>query len=536
MQKFKNTRELMEYAVSTHKQKTSFIIKKNKKYTKKSFVDLYEDIKNLTAVLVNRKLAGKPVALIGNNCYEWCVAFFGILGAGSICVPLDNRLPKEEVNRLLERSYAEAVIFTKNHTETMQNKEIPIKICVDGEGFESFYDVLKEGESINPTLPEIDPDKPAILMFTSGTTAESKGVILSQNNLLSNTKSLGTAVNFDRPLTYLAIIPMHHAFGCGAMVLFTAHGVTTVFPEGLRIAQALEEYKVSMLVCVPAILNLMYKKIIKEISAKGKTKTVEFGIKLSRILLKLGIDIRRKLFRDILEPLGGELKLIISGAAALDPKICAFFNDIGISLIQGYGLSETSPVVSAEKEGKQRYGSVGFPMPDVEVKIDNPDEKGIGEIIVKGENVMLGYFENDDATKEVLKNGWFYTGDMGYIDNDGYIFITGRKKNVLVLENGKNVFPEELEQLIEGVKGVKENLVFLKKVNGREIMCARIVYDTDIYESDEMAHSHIWEQIKALNQSLVTYKQIKKISLTTEPMEKTTTAKIKRNAELAKEV
>lgn len=536
MQRFVNIREVMEYSVRAYRQRTSFTIKKNKEYIRKSFQDLYNDIKSLTNALVDRQLTGKPVAIIANNCYEWCVSFFGILNAGATCVPLDNRLPKEEAQRLLDRSYAKAVIFTKNHANTVGEKEIPTKICIDGEGFEQFSDVLKEGATLNPSLPELDSDAPSILMFTSGTTAESKGVLLSQNNLLSNTKDLGDAVNFDRKLTYLAIIPMHHAFGCGAMVLFVAHGIETVFPEGLRIAQALTEYKVSMLVCVPAILNLMYKKIMREVEAKGKTKALNMGIKLSRTMLKMGIDIRKKLFHDILDQLGGELKLIISGAAALEPAICEFFNDIGISLIQGYGLSETSPVVSAEREGKQRAGSVGFPMPNVKVKISNPNQNGIGEIIVSGPNVMLGYFENEEATNKVLKNGWYYTGDMGYIDPDGYIYITGRKKNVLVLENGKNVFPEETEQLIDRIKGVKENLVFLKKINGKETMCARIVYDTSIFSTEQEAHDAIWSEIKSINHTLVAYKQIKRISLTTKDMEKTTTAKIKRDEELKKEL
>ena len=533
MKLFENMRELMAYTKEVNNEKVAFVIKgKDGTYTEKTFNQLYSDVMGLAKFLVAKNLYKKPVALIGGNSYEWSVTFFAALCAGSVIIPLDNRLPVPEIERLFERSKPDAVIFSKNHARTIENFEIENKIC---SGDESFYEAVKAGNENSVEFPEINPEKPAILMFTSGTTAESKGVLLSQKNLLSNTQDLCDIDDFTVGYTYLSIIPLHHAFGAGAMVLFTVSGVKTVFPEGLRIAQGLAEYKVSLMVCVPAILNVMYKKIKSEIAAKGKEKTVKFGIKLSRFLRKFGIDIRRKLFKDIIEPLGGELKFIISGAAALDPEINNFFNDIGINLIQGYGLSETSPVVSAERVGKQRQGSIGIPMTHVQVKIADANEQGIGEIITRGDNVMLGYYNNEEATKEVIKDGWFYTGDMGYIDSDGFIYITGRKKNVLVLENGKNVFPEELEQKVDSLPGVKESIVYLAQKNDKETMCVRIAYDTEMFSNEELARTEIEKSIRELNQSLVSYKQIKYISLTDKPMEKTTTAKIKRAAELKKE-
>jgi len=534
MKLFKNMRELIAYTKEVNGKKCAFVIKeKDGTYTEKTFNDLANDVTGLANYLTEKKLFGKPVALIGGNSYEWCVSFFAVLCAGSLLIPLDNRLPVPEIERLFARSKPEAVIFSKNHTRTVEALTVSEKICMGDK--DSFNEIIKNGNLLSPALPEINPDEPAILMFTSGTTSESKGVLLSQKNFLSNTRDLCDIDDFTVGYTYLSIIPLHHAFGCGAMALFTLSGVKTVFPEGLRIAQGLCEYKVSLMVCVPAILNVMYKKIQSEIAAKGKEKTVAFGIKLSKFLRKLGIDIRRKLFSEIIEPLGGELKFIISGAAALDPKINDFFNDIGINLIQGYGLSETSPVVSAERVGKQRKGSIGIPMTHVQVKISEPGENGIGEIITRGDNVMLGYYQNEEATKAVLKDGWFYTGDMGYIDADGYIYITGRKKNVLVLENGKNVFPEELEQMVDALSGVKESIVYLAEKNGKETICARIGYDTDMFKTEEDARNSLEVQIHELNRSLVSYKQIKHISLTDKPMEKTTTAKIKRNEELKKE-
>ena len=537
MQLFKNIRELMEYTLKNHRSKTAFVIKiKEGEYVRKSFEQMYQDVLGFARYLSDKGFYKKPVALIGNNCYEWSVAFYGILYAGAIAVPLDNKLPQQEVEGLLTRSEAKAIIYTKNHQETIEKSLVPTKILIGGTDACSFAEVLREGLTLSEKFEAIDENELAILMFTSGTTSASKGVLLSQKNLLSNTKDLCDVVDFSKGHVYLSVIPLHHSFGIGAMTLFTANGVQTVFPEGLRIAQALTEYKVTLLVVVPAILNLMYKKVQREIEKKGKTKTVNTGIKISRALRKIGIDVRRKLFKDIIDPLGGAVRLIISGASALDGKVNEFFNDIGIDLIQGYGLSETAPVVSAERVGRQKTGSVGYPMASDVVEIHEPDEKGIGEIIVKGPNVFLGYFENTEETEKVLKDGWFFTGDMGYIDDDGFIFITGRKKNVIVLSNGKNVFPEEIEQRIDELHGVNENLVFLKEINGKEMLCARIVYDTSVFEDQETAEREIGQQIQNLNQSLVIYKQIKKISLTKEAMTKTTTAKIKRAEELKKEI
>ena len=537
MQLFNNIRELMAYTLENHKKKTAFVIKvKDGEYEEKSYEQMYRDVLALACYIADKGLYKKPVALIGNNCYEWCVALYGILYAGAIAVPLDNKLPQQEVEGLLTRSDAKAVIYTKNHQETIEKLDIPTKILIGGTDANSFCEVLRESGNLPEKFEPIDENELAILMFTSGTTSASKGVLLTQRNLLSNTRDLCDVVDFSKNHTYLSVIPLHHSFGIGATTLFVANGVKTVFPEGLRVAQALTEYNVTLLVLVPAILNLMYKKVQREIEKKGKTKTVNIAIKVSRALRKIGIDVRRKLFKDILEGLGPSVRLIISGASALDGKVNEFFNDIGIDLIQGYGLSETAPVVSAERVGRQKTGSVGYPMASNIVEIHEPDEKGIGEIIVKGPNVFLGYFENAEETEKVLKDGWFFTGDMGYIDDDGFIFITGRKKNVIVLANGKNVFPEELEQKIDELNGVKENIVFLKEANEKEMLCARIVYDTSVFEDKATAERELGQQIQTLNQSLVTYKQIKKISLTDEAMEKTTTAKIKRAEELKKEI
>jgi len=291
---------------------------------------------------------------------------------------------------------------------------------------------------------------------------------------------------------------------------------------------------------VPLLIESMYKKIMIAVEKQGKTKTLQTGLKVTKFFRKFGIDLRKKLFKEILENLGGNLRFIISGASALDPEVQTGFNDLGIFTVQGYGLTEASPVLSAENDYNMRKGSIGIPMPSVEIKIANPDEEGIGEIIAKGPNIMLGYYENEEATNEVMKDGWFYTGDLGYIDRDGFIFVTGRKKNVIVLKNGKNVFPEELESLINNLKYVEESMVFGRPKGDDVLISAKIVYNEDYFKEKKADISEaeikelIWQDIKEINKDLTVFKHIKNIIVTKEPMIKTTTAKVKRFEEIKK--
>ncbi len=282
----------------------------------------------------------------------------------------------------------------------------------------------------------------------------------------------------------------------------------------------------------------MYKKIMKEVEKQGKAKLIKRVIPITNFLLKFGIDIRRKVFKDIINQLGGNIRFVVSGASAIDKNVAKGFNDFGILTVQGYGLTETSPVLTAENEKCIRYGSIGYPLANVEVKIDKPNNEGIGEIIAKGPNVMLGYYENEEATKEVLKDGWFYTGDLGYQDKDGYIFIAGRKKNVIVLKNGKNVYPEELEILVSNLPYVEENMVFGLPKDDDLVVCAKIVYNKEYLEENNLSKEEmekvIWKDIKQINQNLPNYQHIKNIIVTDEPMIKTTTAKVKRFEEIKK--
>jgi len=316
-------------------------------------------------------------------------------------------------------------------------------------------------------------------------------------------------------------LPLHHTFGMVQTMLFLSFGMCNVFCEGLRIAKCLNEYGVTIFVGVPRIIEEMMLAVNRKIESQGKTKIIKIALKVSNALRKVGIDIRRKLFKQILEGMGGRLRLIIIGAAAASPEVLRFFNDIGVLSIQGYGLTETSPVLTAENDTHMRKGSVGLAIPGVEVKIDNPGENGIGEIIARGENIMLGYYNEPEKTDEIIKNGWLHTGDMGRKDEDGFIFICGRKKNVIVLSNGKNVFPEEIETLVNLSPAIKECIVYAED----DDICCKIVVDEKFEGKKEDA---IAEHISAVNEQLIRYKKINRYTVQEDEMAKTTTGKIKR--------
>ena len=344
----------------------------------------------------------------------------------------------------------------------------------------------------------------------------------------------------------MAFLPYHHTFGSIGQVIMLAVGIVTTYCDGLKYLQKnIVEYKVSVFFCVPLLVESIYKKIMQTIKKEGLEKKVNFGLKLSRLLLKLGIDVRRKLFKEILDQLGGNIRFVISGASAIDPEAIEGFNDFGIVAVQGYGMTEASPILAGENFRERRPGSIGKAMPGVELAIDEPNAEGIGELIARGPNIMAGYYENPEETEKALAGGWLHTGDLAYVDKDGYVFICGRKKNVIVLKNGKNVYPEEIEVLISNLPYVEENMVFGKPRHddGNEkdlALWAKIVYKPDYMKetlglTDASAiEARIREDIDSINQQLPSYKQILKLIITDQPMIKTTTGKVKRYEEAKK--
>ena len=556
VKEFKNIREIINNSIEKYPENKAFIIKnkdKNKeKYTNITYREFGEQINSLGSALINKGLKNKHIAVISPNRYEWALTYYAVLNGTGILVPLDKGLPDSEIESLLQRSHSNAVVFDKKYEEIMkqikENKTTNVTefICMDeNDTFTSINELLTEGkELLNKGYREfldakINEEEMSIILFTSGTTSASKAVMLSHKNIASNIYALNSAEKIYDTDVNLAFLPFHHTFGSTGLLFFLSNGATNVFCDGIRHIQSnLKEYKVTTFVCVPLLLEAMYKKIMKEIEKKGKEKLIKRIIPITNFLLKFKIDIRRKVFKDVIDSLGGNIRFIVSGASGIDKKVAKGFNDFGILTVQGYGLTETSPVLTAENENCIRYGSIGYPMVNVEIKIDNPNEEGIGEIIARGPNVMLGYYENEEATNEVMVDGWFHTGDLAYQDKDGYIFVAGRKKNVIVLKNGKNIYPEELEILINDLPYIEESMVFGMPKEDDLVVSAKIVYNKEFKEKNnytqEELKEKIWQDIKEINKELPTYQHIKNIIVTDEPMIKTTTAKVKRYEEIKK--
>lgn len=525
--RYANMRELVKDCDYLYGNNTAFKIKLSGGYRCVTYKDLHEESEALGKYLHQEGLINKRIAVIGDNCYQWMLVFLSVLSAGGVIVPLDRGLLEHELDEQLARSGAEVVFCSESFYEYLKENDAIKAVCMSSD---EFSGMIEQGKAFNSELYDnavIDNMKMSILLFTSGTTSKSKAVMLSQNNLLSNVYGLCRWEKFTPNDISMALLPFHHAFGMVQTVLFLANGMCTVFCEGLRVAKCLTEYGVTVFVAVPLVVEEIKNQIIRQLKKQKKLGLINSMIKVSSVLNKLHIDVRRKMFAPIIDKLGGGLRFIIVGAAPANPETLQWLNNIGIFTVQGYGLSETSPVVSAENDEFMRLGSVGKAMVDVEAKVVDADEKGIGELIVRGENVMLGYYEDEEATNAVLKDGWFYTGDLARIDKDGYIFITGRKKNVIVLTTGKNVFPEEIEFLVDKCEAIKESVVFNKQKGGRDCITARIVYDTS-FDPDE-AKKIIDAHIQSVNEQLIYYKQIKEYEITHQEMEKTTTKKIKRS-------
>lgn len=553
---FNNIKELMYNSLKLYKDNIAFVTKIKKddrkiEYINHTYNDLINDINSFGTALYNLNLKGKRIAIVGRNRYEWVVAHLANLFGGIVSVPLDKELQLVELEDSLIRSRVDAIVFDEKYEENIKtikkNNKTNIKefICMGKLGdFLCFNELLKKGQDIieagNKEFInlEIDNDAMNILLFTSGTTSKSKAVMLNQRGIAANVADLLMVENLLPTDTNIAFLPFHHIFGSTGMLVMLASGVKTVFPDGLKyIKQNLIEYQVSVFVGVPILISKMYEAIEKEIENQGKTKLVNTAIKISNFLLKLHIDLRRILFKQVLKGLGGKMRFIVSGGAPLEKHISQKFQEFGVHIVQGYGLTETCPVIAAENDYYVRSGSVGIPLNHVEVNIVNKDSNGIGEIIAKGPNVMLGYYENEEATNSVLKDGWFYTGDLGYFDKDGFLYITGREKDVIVLKNGKKVFPEEIEMLINKIPGVSESFIYGMPQKGDEtnpMVSLKIVYNKDYFEQKEEKEIFeiLWNEVKKVNQTLPTYKYIKSLIIATEPLIKTTTQKIKRKEEL----
>ena len=516
------------------------------------------DIESLATGLIDLGYQGKRIAVISENRYEWGITYLAVTCSGGIIVPLDKSLPANEIEDSILRSEVEVVVYSQKYDEIMANIKLhkaPDLMCVsmDLENNEdevlSQKMIIKKGRKLlsegdrRYENVQIDNEKMSIMLFTSGTTSLAKIVMLSQKNICANIMDIASVLEVNENDTFLSFLPLHHTFECTTGFLYPAYtGAAIAYCDGIRhFTENLKEYQISAMVSVPVMFESVYKRVWANIKKSGKQDKVEQAIRLSNLLLKVGIDVRRKLFKDIHDALGGKQRLFISGAAGLDPEVEKGYKDFGFRLAQGYGLTETSPVLSTGNDKHNKIGSVGLPLPNVKIKIDNPDKDGIGEIMAKGPNVMMGYYNNEEENSEAIKKGWFYTGDLGYIDKEGFLFITGRKKSVIVLKNGKNVFPEEIETLLNKSDYINESFVYGKTAKDDSVMvCAKLVYNKEAIKEEfgektkEEIYDILWKEVKNINKKMPTYKYIKDIIVTEEELIKTTTRKVKRHEELAK--
>ena len=569
---FKNVKEMMYNSLRLYKSNIAFTIKhkKDKKveYENITYKNLLEDINNYGASLYSMKIRPDArVAIIGRNRYEWMVAHVANLMGGMISVPLDKDLQIGELEDSLKRSKATVIVFDDKYLELIKeikergNTSVETFICMDGTravqeseeekelkktinavSMRSLMKTEHKKEKKEYTSYKVDGRKMSILLFTSGTTSKSKAVMLSQEGIAVNIWDMLEIEGLKSTDTNIAFLPYHHIFGSVGQLVMLSNGIKTVFTDGLRyLKDNFKEYKVSVFVAVPLLVEKLYQGILVGVKKKGKEKAFNFGRKLSGALMKCKIDARRKLFKDVLNELGGELRLIISGGAPLAKETAESMEGIGITVEQGYGLTETSPVVAAENICKKKAGTIGVPLEHVEVKIVDQDENGIGELCVKGPTVMLGYYEDKEATDAVLEDGWFHTGDLAKQDKKGFLTITGRKKDVIVLKNGKKVFPDELEFLVKKIPGVEEVFVYGRPDEEDEndlMVGVKIVYVKDTVKElygdvdGSKLHEIFWEKIKEVNKTLPKYKYIKGLIITDIPLIKTTTNKVKRNEEI----
>lgn len=521
---YKIREDVQKYKIITHKE-------------------LREMVNALGTHLIELGLKGKRIAVIGENRYEWQIAYLSVVCGTGIVVPLDKSLPQNEIKRLIQRADVEAIFYSEKYEEQLQiifkSKETKLKYLFSmsniNELIEKGRKLVKKGDT-KFLDAKINPEEMNIMLFTSGTTSESKAVALSHRNICANLMDLAQALEIDENDKTLSFLPLHHVFECTVGFLLSIYrGAQISFCDGIKhILENFNEYQTSFAAFVPAIYENIYKNMLRKFEKQGRLEEIQ---KLVEEHKNDTVEQKKNVFKEIHDMFGGNIKALITGAAAIDEKAAQGYRDFGINLCQGYGLTETSPVVAIETRKAHRLGSIGKTLPSVEAKIEDPNKEGIGELLVKGPTVMIGYYQNEEATKEAIQDEWFHTGDLARIDKDGYIYISGRKKSVIVLKNGKNIFPEEMESLVNRIQGVKESFIFgksLKEDKDDIKIYAKIVYDKDVFgkSTEGEIYEMLDKQIKEINHTMPPYKGIKGIILTETPLIKTTTSKIKRQEEM----
>jgi len=573
--RYDNLRDLVLDTRTRYPAKDAFIFRKKPNLAEihKTFTDFTDDVEAFGTALIDMGLLDKHISVVGENAYEWVVAYSAIVGGVGVGVPLDRLLPEVEVINLLRRGKVETVVYHPKHHEMMvsilgkmdsENLHIRHFICMDIDliktempsdpRFMSFTELINNGRKLlksgdrrfldNP----IDEDQVRIILFTSGTTAASKGVMLTHRNICTNVYCISTTLHVEPGERAFSILPLHHTLENTCDFFLLSRGCTICFSDGLRyLIKNIQEWHVEIVLSVPLLFENVHKKIMEGIAESGKTNLISAAVSVTRFLRKIHIDLRRIVFADILKKLGGDLRLVVIGGASIDKTIISDFNNFGVDFLMGYGLTETSPVISTTSPEKNVFGSVGAPLKGIQVGIDTEETKrgAVGEILTKSDCVMKGYYENQADTDEVLlPDGWFRTGDMGYLDKHDCIHITGRVKSMIVLTNGKKAFPEEIESLINLIPGVRESMVWGETSERDAIdICAKMLIDRqevgkhlpipEKNPGDLAIGSYFKDHMKEVNHQMPSYKGIRYFVFSEGEMVKTTTLKIKRPQELA---
>lgn len=530
----------------------------DKEVKKVTFATWRNDVRSLGTALISSGLREENVAIVGENSYGWCCSFFAVMAIGSVTVPVDKELPIEDIDGIITTTGCKAVIYGRTAeakikellekgglksaqllisiapNPTIDEALLNDKVLTTVDALETKGDELYKNEDNSYYDYKIDVTKLASIVFTSGTTGKGKGVMLSQANICLD-MTLGM-YNFDITRKTLHVLPPHHTFGSTVNYIgHLAQGCEVYISSGLKhVSDEIREQQPTHLILVPAFLEVMNRKIWTTARKTGKEQLLKVMMKVSDCLRKVGIDLRKQLFSSVLSAFGGRLELIICGGAKLDEEIINTFDSLGITILNGYGITECAPLISANRNKYRKPGSVGTPILACRVKIDNPDENGEGEICVKGPNVMLGYYNNPEATAEVFdKDGFFHTGDYGKLDEEGWIYITGRKKNLIILSNGKNVYPEEIEADLQKVEGVSEVVVYAgeSRVQKDKItIVAEIFPDADFLVHKGIANpqQYFEDQVKLVNAKMPPYKAVKRVKLRDVEFQKNTSRKITR--------
>lgn len=553
----------------------NFRINPDNEYRGITYRQVNEDRKALGSAMLDLGISkDDKVIILAETRYEWYITYLATVCGLAIIAPMDKELPANEVENLINRSGANTIFYSRSQEDkllgiadnikqvkNLVSYDLPTenssKLAGEDKDLFFFWDLINTGNSIRANgntqydnLP-IDPRALAVLLFTSGTTAKSKAVMLCHDNLCVNIYDVCLTVEFDKNDTLLSVLPLHHTFEATAgFLLPLSRGGKIAMNDGLRhIAKNLQQSKTSILIAVPLLLETLHKTILRKATGDAKVaKKYKLGLSLAKALNKINLNFNDKIFAEIHKGLGGHLRLLVCGGAAIEPQILADFNDWGITAIQGYGVTECSPIISNNRPKYKEHASAGLPTPHAEVKIINEDENGIGEIIARGPNVMLGYYEDPEKTAEAIDSeGFYHTGDYGYIDDRGFIYITGRKANIIVTKNGKNIFPEEIEFVLLKENIIEEVVVYGERDEyGEQIITAEVfpsveelakVLETNAKDIDtsvltgSVAEGLVKDAISKANRDLQNFKKVKDIVLRAEPFPRNTSKKILRNKE-----